>query len=128
MSPIKMEKVERARRLILKFAEAINLQQLEAIGQLIDEECIWETHTSPPDGASLVGRRKIVGYWRGKFTQALRYSIKIEELLGFGIHCVLFEQIEEEQTKGGTVVRREVEIFTIIGEKITKIRSYGKYS
>jgi len=126
MSPIKMEKAEKANRLGLKYIEAINAQRIEMIEKSLHSECIWETSASSPEDGKIIGGKNIVEYWKNKFGGRLKHSIKVEEIMGSGLRCILFEEIEEEKTGGLHTIRRAVEIFEVQGEEIIRIRSYTK--
>ena len=126
MSPIKMEKAEKANRLVLRLIEAINHQRTEWMEELLSAECVWEPRTSEPEGDAITGRNRIIRHWKDKFAERLKYSVGIEEMMGSGLRCILFEQIEEEDSDGLRITRREVEIFEVRGEEIIKIRSYAK--
>ena len=126
MSPIKMEKVEKANRLVLRYIEAINDQQLGTIENLLNSECVWETSIQAPEYNRIIGRKNIMEYWKNKFEDGLKYSIKVEEIMGLGIRCIIFTHIEKENSEGQYIISREVEIFEVKGEEIIKIRSYAK--
>ena len=126
MSPIKMEKAEKANRLGLKYIEAINAQRIEMIEKSLHSECIWETSASSPEDGKIIGGKNIVEYWKTKCGGRLKHSIKVEEIMGSGLRCILFEKIEEEKTGGLQTIRRAVEIFEVQGEEIIRIRSYTK--
>ena len=126
MSPIKMEKVEKANRLVLRYIEAINDQQLGTIENLLNSECVWETSIKAPEYNRIIGRKNIMEYWKNKFEDGFKYSIKVEEIMGLGIRCIIFEHIEKENSEGQYIISREVEIFEVKGEEIIKIRSYAK--
>lgn len=121
-----MRKIEIATRIAIKYIEAINEQQAEAIKEYISAECVWETSTQAEKENHLSGIEEILEYWKSKFIKGQRLSIKIEEVIGFGLRCILFEEIHEENNQELRKTIRGVEIFEVKGEKIQKIRSYVK--
>jgi limonene-1,2-epoxide hydrolase len=126
MSPVRMEKVEKANRLVLGFIEAINGRQIGTMEKLLHSECIWETSAPAPDKDRIIGRNNIIEYWKNEFNNRLTYSIKVEEIMGLGLRCVLLEHIKKEDSEGRCLVGREAEIFEVRGEEIIRIRSYVK--
>ena len=96
------------------------------IEKSLHSDCLWETSTSAPEDDRIIGRKNIVEHWKHKFEERLRYSVKVEEIMGSGHRRILFEQIEEEKPGGLQTIRRAVEIFEVQGEEIIRIRSYTK--
>jgi ketosteroid isomerase-like protein len=45
------------------FDEAVNRHDIDALGELITDDCIFED-TSPPDGRRTVGRDAVLQVWR----------------------------------------------------------------
>lgn len=68
------------RAVIERFHDAINSRDLERMGDLCTEDCLFES-TSPPDGVRSIGHDEVMAAFREFFTQSPEAHFDIEELL-----------------------------------------------
>jgi uncharacterized protein (TIGR02246 family) len=66
------------RGVIERFHEALNTQDLEALGDLVHEDCVFET-TDPPDGTRHVGRAAVLAACKEFLAQSPQAQFEMEE-------------------------------------------------
>ena len=71
---------EETRDVIERFHNALNSHDIDALAQLVDEECIFET-TDPPDGTRHVGRDAVLTACQAFFEQSPAARFEMEEVL-----------------------------------------------
>jgi ketosteroid isomerase-like protein len=126
MSPIRMERVESAVRVVIAFNEAFNRHDVAGMMQLMSDDCVFENTSPPPDGAVLLGKEALTQYWQGFFAQSPHARIKIEEIFGFGLRCIMRWRYDwvDETGKPGHV--RGVDIIRVQNGLICEKLSYVK--
>jgi predicted SnoaL-like aldol condensation-catalyzing enzyme len=126
MSPIRMERIESAVRIVIAFNEAFNQHDIAAMMQLLSEDCIFEDTTPAPDGGLYSGKAALTQYWQRYFTQSPHAHIKVEEIFGFGIRCIMRWRYEWGNEAGNTGHVRGVDIFRVQNGSICEKLSYVK--
>ncbi len=89
MSPIRMEKIESAMRVVLDFHEACNRHDAAAMASLLSADCVLETPSPAPEGSAYTGREAVRRYWEEAFRQSLQVKSSIEEVFGMGMRCIV---------------------------------------
>ena len=89
MSPIRMSRLESAIRVVLEFNAAFNRHDVAGMMQLISDDCVFENTTPTPDGAVYSGREAVTQYWQNFLRESPEAHIKIEEIFGLGMRCVM---------------------------------------
>ena len=89
MTPIRMEKVESAARIVLEFNDAFNNHDVAAMMSLMSEDCVFENTAPAPDGSRYEGKEAVTQFWRDFFRESPHARIEIEEIIGMGNHCVM---------------------------------------
>ncbi len=126
MSPIRMERVETALRLVIAFNEALNLHDIPGMVHLVSDNCVFEGHAPPPAGALYKGKPAISQYWQDFFAHSPQAQIKIEQVFGMGLRCVMQWEGEWIDADGHTVHLRGVDIFRVQDGLICEQFSYVK--
>jgi uncharacterized protein (TIGR02246 family) len=67
------------RATIERFHEAFNRHDIDAVAQLLTEDCVFED-TGPPDGTRHVGREAVLAGWRGLFADTPAAHFDAEEI------------------------------------------------
>ena len=123
MSPIKMNRIESALRVAVKYAEAFNLHDTDSILRLISDDCVFETYHPAPNGAICSGKGEIARYLSELFQSKPSGKIEIEEVFGLGHRSVLrwkyYAEGEGEYIRG-------IDIFTEKDNLICGKLSYVK--
>jgi len=73
---------DEARDTIWRFHEALNRRDLDALGDLITDDCIFETTSPAPDGTRHVGREAVLEAVRGFFAGSPTTHFEVEEMFG----------------------------------------------
>jgi ketosteroid isomerase-like protein len=80
---------EEARDTIEKFHEAFNRRDLDALGDLITDDCVFEATSPAPDGTRHVGRQAVLEAWQVFFAGSPASHFEVEEMFGAGDRVVV---------------------------------------
>jgi ketosteroid isomerase-like protein len=75
---------DEARDTIERFHEALNRRDLDALGDLITDDCVFETTSPAPDGTRHVGRQAVLEACRVFFDGSPAAHFEMEEMFGAG--------------------------------------------
>ena len=90
MSPIRMEKIESAIRVVLEFNEAFNRHDVAGMMKYMSHDCVFENTNPAPDGTVYSGRAAVTKFWQDFFRESPQAHIDIEEVFGLGNNrCVM---------------------------------------
>ncbi len=128
MSPIRMSRIESAIRVVLKFIEAFNRQDVPGIMQLLSDDCVFESPDPAPDGAVYSGKDALTQFWQAFFGEAPSARIEIEEAFSSGYRCIVRWKQEWVNKAGVNRHIRGVDIFQVKDDLICEKLSYIKGS
>ena len=74
---------DETRDAIERFHDALNNHDIDALAELVHEECVFET-TDPPDGTRHVGRAAVLGACSEFLAQSPQARFEMEEILTVG--------------------------------------------
>jgi ketosteroid isomerase-like protein len=80
---------DEARDTIERFHEAFNRRDLDALGDLITDNCVFEATSPAPDGTRHVGREAVLEAWRVFFTDSPASHFEVEEMFGAGDRVIV---------------------------------------
>ena len=126
MTPIRMERAESGIRTVLAFTEAFNRQDLQAMLNLVSEECLFQAPSPAPDGAVHKGKIAITQYWQEYFSSMARAHLRIEETFGFGFRCIILGRFDWVDATGMPAHLRGIDIYQVHNNLITEQLSYTK--
>ena len=90
MSPIRMEKIESAMRVVLEFNEAFNRHDIAGMMQRMADDCVFENTSPAPEGTVYSGKEAVTQFWQDFFRESPQAHIEIEEVFGLGNNrCVM---------------------------------------
>jgi len=118
MSPARMDRVETGIRAALALAEAYSRHDQAALAALVTEDCVWQDHAPAPEGTTHRGRDAIVAAWGRSFEDSPGAVLRVEEVFGLGLRCVL-RWTNEAGLRGLDVVQ-------VRGGQICEILTYVK--
>ena len=75
---------DEARDTIERFHEALNRRDLDALGDLITDDCVFEATSPAPDGTRHVGREAVLEACRVFFAGSPAAHFEMEEMFGAG--------------------------------------------
>ena len=85
-----------------------------------------ENTDTAPDGAVYTGKQAIAQFWQDFFTQSPQAHIKVEEIFGLGIRCIMRWRYEWVDQAGNPGHARGVYIFRVQNGVICEKLSYVK--
>jgi ketosteroid isomerase-like protein len=80
---------DEARNTIERFHEAFNRRDLDALCDLITDDCVFEATSPAPDGTRHVGRPAVLEAWRAFFTDSPASHFEVEEMFGAGDRIIV---------------------------------------
>lgn len=126
MSPIRMERVESAVRVVIAFNEAFNQHDIAGMTQLMSDDCVFENTSPAPDGTRYSGKEAVTQYWQDFFAQSPHAHIKVEELVGLGLRCIMRWRYDWVDQAGISGHVRGVDIVRVQNGFIVEKLSYVK--
>jgi len=111
---------------VLRFHEAFNRHDVEAIMRLMSDDCVFENTYPPPDGTRYQGQAAVRTFWQQLFSQSPDARFDLEEAFALGERCVLRWTYHwvDDQGQAGHV--RGVDIFRVLDGRVTEKLSYVK--
>jgi steroid delta-isomerase-like uncharacterized protein len=126
MSPVRMGKIENSMRLALAFNDAFNRHNVPAMIALMSDDCVFENTSPAPDGTRYEGKEAVTQFWEEFFIASPHARIKIEDIFGMGMRCIVHWRYTRADTKGNEGHVRGVDIFKLKDGLITEKLSYVK--
>jgi predicted SnoaL-like aldol condensation-catalyzing enzyme len=126
MSPIRMERIESAVRVVLAFYEAFNRHDITGMMALMTGEVLFENAAPAPDGKRSLGKAAVTQFWEDFFREAPQAHIQIEEIFGIGLRCVVRWRYDWEEAAGAREHLRGMDIFQVKDGLISEKLSYVK--
>jgi ketosteroid isomerase-like protein len=80
---------DEARDTIERFHEALNRRDLDALGDLITDDCVFEATSPAPDGTRHVGRQAVLEACRVFFAGSPATHFDMEEMFGAGDRVIV---------------------------------------
>lgn len=121
-----MDRVEAGIRTIIAFTDALNRYDVPAMLGLYSEDCVLEAPAPMPDGSVCIGKADISQYWKEFFTRLPEVHLKIEEIFGFGVRCILRWRCDWKDETGDPRHLRGLDLFRLHNGLITENLSYVK--
>jgi hypothetical protein len=126
MSPIRMARLESGVRAVIDFNEAFNRHDVAAMMQLMTDDCVFENTSPAPDGTVYKGKEAVTQFWQDFFRESPNAHIKIEEIFGLGLRCVMRWRYDWEDAAGNKGHVRGVDIYQVKNGLICEKLSYVK--
>lgn len=126
MSPIRMARIETGLRAVIAFTEAFNRHDVPAMMKLMTDDCVFEDTNPAPDGAVYKGKQVVTRFWEDFFRESPNAKIKIEEIFGLGMRCVMHWRYDWEDCQGNMGYVRGVDVYKIKEGLICEKLSYVK--
>lgn len=126
MSPVRMEKIETAVRVVLQLSEAFNRHDTPAMQQFLNGDPLLEPLFSPPDGETIQGKATIARYWQAFFDRSPLAHLEVEDVFGYGFRCVLLWRYTWVDAADAPNSLRGVTVFKLKDGLITHISIYRK--
>lgn len=108
------------------FTEAQNRHDLAAMIDLVSDQCVFESNSPAPNGKLYQGKEAIAQLWHEIFTQWSDANIKIEDIFGFGLRCIILWSCNWTDDFGNKRRLRAMEICHFQVATIHEVLSYVK--
>jgi uncharacterized protein (TIGR02246 family) len=112
--------------LIIRFNDALNAADVEAMMRLQTPDCVFENTSPPPDGARIVGAQAVREFWQAFFQGSSEARIEPEEVFAMGDRGVMRWTYRWKNDKGESGHMRGVDIYTVRDGRIAEKLSYVK--
>jgi predicted SnoaL-like aldol condensation-catalyzing enzyme len=126
MTPTHLARLEAGLRVVLEFNDAFNRHDVAGMMQLMTDDCVFENIVPAPDGAVYAGKEAVTQFWQDFFRASPLAHIKIEDLFGFGVRCVMRWRYDWTDATGAMGHVRGVDIFQMKNGLIHEKLSYVK--
>lgn len=113
------------RAAVERFNHAFNRHDVDAVMNLMTDDCIFENTNPPPDGARLVGAAAVRAYWQKFFTNNPDAVFEAEDFFVSGDRCVV-RWIYRKTKEGKPWHLRGVDVFRVRDGKVSEKLSYVK--
>jgi ketosteroid isomerase-like protein len=107
-----------------RFNDAFSEQDLDALSELITDDCVIDTTDPAPDGTRFTGRDAVLAAWQAFFQSSPEAMFETEEIFACGDRCVVRWRYTWDP---GDVQRghvRGVDVFRVRGDRIAEKLSY----
>lgn len=121
-----MSHVESAIRIGLKYNEAFNKHDVEALAEMITPDCILESSGPPPRGATYSGKSELNQFWEYFFEASPGTQIELEDISSLGFKCIMRWHYNFPENNIESAGLRGVDILELKQGQICKIWSYVK--
>lgn len=108
-----------------QFNHAFNNHDVDAVMNLMTEDCIFENTNPAPDGLRVEGHVAMKAYWEKFFMNNPDATFHVEEMIVTGQRCVV-RWIYRKTKEGKPWHLRGVDIFKVENERVAEKLSYVK--
>ena len=112
--------------IVIRFNDALNARDVDAMMRLMTEDCVFENKHPPPDGARYQGRAAVRAFWEDFFRGSSQARIDVEEIFGLGNRCIMRWTYRWIDAAGKAGHIRGVDIYTLDKDLIAEKLSYVK--
>lgn len=118
--------LDRTIQAVIQFNEALNRRDVDAMLELMTEDCVFENTYPPPDGERFEGQPAVRKFWEEFFRGSAEARIEIEEIFALGERCVMRWRYAWNDAQGQAGHIRGVDIYTLADGLIQAKLSYVK--
>ena len=111
---------------IEQFNDALNKHDVDAMMELMTQNCVFENTQPAPQGTRYEGHPALRAFWHDFFGSALDQTIEIEELFGLEDRAVMRWIYRWKDAAGQPAFIRGVDIYCVRDGKIAEKLSYVK--
>lgn len=107
------------------FNLAFNRHDIDAVMEIMTEDCLFESTNPPPDGIRVIGATAVRSYWKKFFSANPDAQFEVEEIFAFEDRCIV-RWIYRKTKDGKPWHLRGVDIFKVQDGKVAEKLSYVK--
>lgn len=113
------------RAVVVRFNEAFNRQDIDAIAALLTDDTVYEDSEPVPDGQRIEGKTAVVAFWREWFARNPDAKFDSEEMIISGDRAVV-RWVFRKMRNGQPWRLRGVDVFTVRDGRISVKLAYVK--
>jgi ketosteroid isomerase-like protein len=113
------------RMVIVRFNEAFNRHDADALAALLTDDTIFEDTSPAPDGRRIEGKAAVVAFWREWFKRNGDASFETEDMIISGDRAVV-RWVYRKIRSGESWHLRGVDVFTVRDGKVAAKLAYVK--
>ena len=113
------------RKTVENFNAAFNRHDVDAVMNLMTENCVFENTNPPPDGTRIEGAAAVRAYWVKFFTSNPDAFFEAEEMIVSGNRCIV-RWIYRKTKDGKPWHLRGVDVFKVENGKVAEKFAYVK--
>jgi ketosteroid isomerase-like protein len=111
---------------IVRFNDALNARDVNALMRLMTEDCVFENTYPPPAGTRYVGQAAVRSFWEDFMRESTEVRFEIEEIFSVNDRGVMRWTYHWIDPQGNAGHIRGVDVYTVRGGLITEKLSYVK--
>ena len=113
-------------QLVIRFNDALNARNVDAMMQLMTEDCVFENTYPAPDGMRYAGQPAVRAFWDEFMCTSQKSMIEIEEIFALGDRCIMRWTYSWSDEQDGPGHVRGVDIYQVRQGLIAEKLSYVK--
>ena len=113
-------------QVIERFNEAFNRHDVQAVMDLMTDDCVFENTYPAPDGERFEGQDAVRRYWEEFFGSSPDSIFQLEEMITLGDRCVVRWKYDWSNTDDQSGHIRGVDVFRVRNGKVAEKFSYVK--
>jgi len=125
-APRRGHSTDAAVQLVIRFNDALNARNVDAMLSLLAGDIIFENTYPAPDGTRYEGQASVRAFWEDFFHNSHQPRIEIEEIFGLGDRCIMRFVYHWEDPAGKPGYVRGVDLYRVRGGQIAEKLSYVK--
>jgi ketosteroid isomerase-like protein len=125
MMPTYKDSSEATRAAVVRFNDAFNRHDVDAVMAAMTEDCVFENTNPAPDGTRYKGAIEVRAYWENFFNNNPDAFFETEEIIATGDRCIV-RWIYRKTKNGQPWHLRGVDIFKVMDGKVAEKLSYVK--
>lgn len=110
---------------IVRFNEAFNRHDAEALAGLLTDDTVFEDTSPAPDGRRVEGKQAVVEFWRAWFEKNIDARFESEEIIVSGNRATVL-WVYHKTRNGQPWHLRGVDVFTVREAKVAAKLAYVK--
>jgi len=118
--------VDSALQMVIRFNDAFNAHDVNAMMQLMTEDCVFENTHPAPNGTRYEGQGPVGAFWQKFFRAARGQAIEIEEIFEHRERCIMCWTYHWLDAQGTPMHVRGVDVYRLRDGLIAEKLSYVK--
>ena len=110
---------------VSRFNEAFNRHDVDAIMDMMTDDCVFENTRPTPEGERIEGQEAVRAFWKRFFERSPSARFTTEEMIAAGDRCVVRWRYDWVRDGNAGHVRG-VDVFRVRGERVAEKLSYVK--